>query len=89
MVTSMLSSTFKQLDHLILYYKCVALSMPRFIIVFKRYKLCNFRYQKFDLGDDMHLIVRCEHDAVMVGANGEKSFVNIKTLNEWNPYVSA
>lgn len=49
--------------------------------------LC-FRYKKFSLGNDIELIVRCEHDAVMYGVNGELQYINIKTLNEWDPRVS-
>lgn len=48
--------------------------------------LC-FRYRHWKLGDDIDLVVRCEHDGVMTGANGEVSFVNIKTLNEWDSRV--
>eukprot|EP00064_Thunnus_orientalis_P020586 superscaffoldBa00005738_g20726 len=43
-----------------------------------------YRYRHWKLGEDIDLIVRCEHDGVMTGANGEVSFVNIKTLNEWD-----
>uniref|UniRef100_A0A672YMQ5 Eukaryotic translation initiation factor 3 subunit 7 n=1 Tax=Sphaeramia orbicularis TaxID=375764 RepID=A0A672YMQ5_9TELE len=43
-----------------------------------------YRYRHWKLGDDIDLIVRCEHDGVMTGANGEVSFINIKTLNEWD-----
>uniref|UniRef100_A0A8C2TP09 Eukaryotic translation initiation factor 3 subunit D n=1 Tax=Coturnix japonica TaxID=93934 RepID=A0A8C2TP09_COTJA len=43
-----------------------------------------YRYRRWKLGDDIDLIVRCEHDGVMTGANGEVSFINIKTLNEWD-----
>uniref|UniRef100_M3YMD0 Eukaryotic translation initiation factor 3 subunit D n=1 Tax=Mustela putorius furo TaxID=9669 RepID=M3YMD0_MUSPF len=39
-----------------------------------------YRYRRWKLGDDIDLIVRCEHDGVMTGANGEVSFINIKTL---------
>jgi len=45
------------------------------------------RYRKWNLGDGIELIVRCEHDAMMLGPNGEESFINIKTLNEWDPRV--
>lgn len=45
------------------------------------------RYRRWKLGDDIDLIVRCEHDGVMIGANGEVSFINIKTLNEWDSRV--
>uniref|UniRef100_A0A3Q3N3N1 Eukaryotic translation initiation factor 3 subunit D n=1 Tax=Mastacembelus armatus TaxID=205130 RepID=A0A3Q3N3N1_9TELE len=43
-----------------------------------------YRYRHWKLGDDIDLIVRCEHDGVMTGANGEVSFINVKTLNEWD-----
>lgn len=44
-------------------------------------------YRRWKLGEDIDLIVRCEHDGVMTGANGEVSFINIKTLNEWDSRV--
>uniref|UniRef100_A0A8C2X1X2 Eukaryotic translation initiation factor 3 subunit D n=1 Tax=Cyclopterus lumpus TaxID=8103 RepID=A0A8C2X1X2_CYCLU len=47
-----------------------------------------YRYRHWKLGDDIDLIVRCEHDGVMTGANGEVSFINVKTLNEWDSRVS-
>uniref|UniRef100_A0A8C7CD99 Eukaryotic translation initiation factor 3, subunit D n=1 Tax=Oncorhynchus kisutch TaxID=8019 RepID=A0A8C7CD99_ONCKI len=43
-----------------------------------------YRYRRWKLGEDIDLIVRCEHDGVMTGANGEVSFINVKTLNEWD-----
>ena len=39
------------------------------------------------MGNDIELIVRCEHDAVTVGPSGELQFMNIKSLNEWDPKV--
>ena len=45
------------------------------------------RYRKFDLGDGINLIVRCEHDAVTLDTSGEQIFLNIKTLNEWDSKV--
>jgi len=48
----------------------------------------GYRYRKFDLGDGVELICRCEHDAVTVGSNGETQFMNIKGLNEWDPHYS-
>lgn len=48
---------------------------------------CPCSYRRWKLGDDIDLIVRCEHDGVMTGANGEVSFINIKTLNEWDSRV--
>lgn len=50
--------------------------------------LFYFRYRSWDLGDGVELIVRCEHDSVMLGPNGELQFINIKALNEWDPRVS-
>ncbi|KAG8185252.1 hypothetical protein JTE90_023868 [Oedothorax gibbosus] len=44
-----------------------------------------YRYRSWDLGDGVELIVRCEHDAVMLGPNSELQFINIKALNEWDP----
>jgi len=49
----------------------------------------GYRYRKFDLGDGINLVVRCEHDAVIITPkNDEKQFLNIKTLNEFDPRVS-
>jgi len=48
----------------------------------------GYRYRKFDLGDNINLVVRCEHDAVLAAPNNEKQFLNIKTLNEFDPRVS-
>jgi hypothetical protein len=47
-----------------------------------------YRYRKYKLGNDIELICRCEHDAVMTGTSGEIQFCNIKTLNEWDSRVS-
>jgi translation initiation factor 3 subunit D len=45
----------------------------------------GYRYRKWDLGNDVKLVARCEHDAVVQG-NTEKDilFMNIKALNEWD-----
>merc|ERR1712168_1583309 len=48
----------------------------------------GYRYRKFDLGDGINLVVRCEHDAMLAAPNGENQFLNIKTLNEFDPRVS-
>jgi translation initiation factor 3 subunit D len=42
-----------------------------------------YRYRKWDLGDNINLIIRSEIDAVQKGANDEKLYLNIKALNEW------
>ncbi|OQR79286.1 eukaryotic translation initiation factor 3 subunit D isoform 1 [Tropilaelaps mercedesae] len=48
----------------------------------------GYRYRQFDLGDEIGLVVRCEHDGVMIGPNGETQYINIKALNEWDPRYS-
>ena len=48
----------------------------------------RYRYRKWDLGNDVVLVARCEHDAVMAGPNNEIMFLNIKALNEWDSKVS-
>ena len=45
------------------------------------------RYRKFDIGNDLNVIVRCEHDGYTVGTNGEKQFLTIRALNEWDSKV--
>lgn len=42
-----------------------------------------YRYRKWKLGDDVTLVVRCEHDAVISGQNDKPQFVTIKAFNEW------
>lgn len=48
----------------------------------------NFRYRKWDLGNGIVLVCRCEHDAGTYGPNGELQLMNIKSLNEWDSRVS-
>jgi len=48
----------------------------------------GYRYRKFDLGDNINLIVRTEHDAVMPTNTADNLYLNIKTLNEFDPRVS-
>ena len=48
----------------------------------------GYRYRKWDLDNNIELIARCEHDAVMTTPNGEIQFINIKALNEWDSRVS-
>merc|ERR1712013_642565 len=43
-----------------------------------------YRYRRWNLGNDLVLICRCELDAVQVGSHGETQFVNLKALNEWD-----
>lgn len=42
-----------------------------------------YRYRKWKLGDDVTLVVRCEHDAVTLGPNDKPQFITIKAFNEW------
>jgi len=44
----------------------------------------GYKYRKWDLGNDIKLVARCEHDAVMTGGNNETLYVNVKALNEWD-----
>jgi len=45
------------------------------------------RYRKWDLGNGIELVCRCEHDAATYGPNGELQLMNIKALNEWDSRV--
>ena len=47
----------------------------------------GYRYRKWDLGNNIKLVARCEHDAVAMGPNNEMQFLNIKALNEWDSKV--
>ena len=48
----------------------------------------GYRYRKWDLGNNIQLIARCEHDAVSQGPNNEMQYLNIKALNEWDSKVA-
>jgi len=43
-----------------------------------------YRYRRWNLGNEINLICRCELDAVQQGTGGEIQFVNLKALNEWD-----
>jgi len=47
-----------------------------------------YRYRKWDLGNNLTLVCRCELDAVQQGSNNEIQYVNIKALNEWDSRFS-
>jgi len=47
-----------------------------------------FRYRKFELDDDLELIVRCEIDAALETKDGSKAFITTKALNEFDPAIS-
>lgn len=42
-----------------------------------------YRYRKWKLGDNVNLVVRCEHDAVIQGPNDKPQYITIKAFNEW------
>lgn len=44
----------------------------------------SYRYRKWDLGNGIELICRCEHDAATYDSTGELQLMNIKALNEWD-----
>lgn len=44
----------------------------------------GYRYRKWTMGNNITLIARTEHDAVMHAAGGELSYINVKALNEWD-----
>ncbi|XP_076039746.1 eukaryotic translation initiation factor 3 subunit d1 isoform X2 [Oratosquilla oratoria] len=48
----------------------------------------GYRYRKWNLGNDIQLIARTEHDAVQAAPNNEVQFINIKALNEWDSRYS-
>ena len=47
-----------------------------------------YRYRKWDLGNNIILVCRCELDAVQQGSNNDVQFVNLKALNEWDSRYS-
>eukprot|EP00088_Acartia_fossae_P035904 TRINITY_DN3702_c0_g1_i2.p1 TRINITY_DN3702_c0_g1~~TRINITY_DN3702_c0_g1_i2.p1 ORF type:complete len:548 (-),score=137.59 TRINITY_DN3702_c0_g1_i2:328-1971(-) len=47
-----------------------------------------YRYRKWDLGNNLLLVCRCELDAVVQGSNNETQFANVKALNEWDSRYS-
>ena len=51
------------------------------------FSLMFCRYRKYKLGNDIELVVRCEHDAVAYGPSGELAMMNVKSLNEWDSRV--
>ena len=44
----------------------------------------GYRYRKWDLGNNIRLIARTEHDAVFGTSEKDKSYMNVKALNEWD-----
>lgn len=48
----------------------------------------GYRYRRFNLGNDIKLVCRCEHDAVINNKDGEPQFLTVRALNEWDSRVS-
>ncbi|KRZ16895.1 Eukaryotic translation initiation factor 3 subunit D [Trichinella zimbabwensis] len=44
----------------------------------------GYRYRTWDLGNDVNLVIRCEHDGVMKSPENETQFLTIKAFNEWD-----
>nr|XP_002126137.1 eukaryotic translation initiation factor 3 subunit D-like [Ciona intestinalis] len=44
----------------------------------------GYRYRKWNLGNNIELVSRTEHDAVLTASSGELSYINVKALNEWD-----
>ena len=44
----------------------------------------GYRYRMWDLGNDISLVCRCEHDAVSIGPDNKKQYLTIKALNEFD-----
>ena len=44
----------------------------------------GYRYRKWELGNDLVLICRCEV-AAAVGSMADPQYMNVKALNEWDP----
>jgi len=47
-----------------------------------------YKYRKWDLGNDIELICRCEVDAASYTPGGELQLLTVKSLNEWDPKCS-
>lgn len=48
----------------------------------------GYKYRKWDLGEGIGLVARCEHDGVLATPTGDLQFLNIKALNEWDSKLS-
>jgi len=48
----------------------------------------GYKYRKWDLGNNIRLIARTEHDAVVGTSEKDIAFMNIKALNEWDSRYS-
>merc|ERR1711879_1089273 len=48
----------------------------------------GYKYRKWDLGNNIRLIARTEHDAVVSTSEKDIAFMNVKALNEWDSRYS-
>jgi len=48
----------------------------------------GYKYRKWDLGNNIRLIARTEHDAVVGTSEKDIAFMNVKALNEWDSRYS-
>lgn len=47
-----------------------------------------YRYRKWDLGDNIQLVARCELNAATKQKSGEPLIATVKALNEFDPKLS-
>jgi hypothetical protein len=47
-----------------------------------------YRYRRWKLDDETSLVARCEVHAVNVDPHGERQFVTLNALNEFDPKVT-
>lgn len=48
----------------------------------------GYKYRKWELGDGVSLVVRCETDAYTKTTKGEQQLVTVKALNEYDGKVT-
>ncbi|XP_066914272.1 eukaryotic translation initiation factor 3 subunit D-like [Clytia hemisphaerica] len=48
----------------------------------------GYKYRKYDIGNGIDLVVRCEHDAYLKTPAGVQQYYSIKALNEFDPRIS-
>lgn len=47
-----------------------------------------FRYRRYEIEDDVYLVVRCELDATFETKDGGRAYITTKALNEFDPAIS-
>jgi translation initiation factor 3 subunit D len=48
----------------------------------------GYRYRKWQLGEDVNLVVRCEVDAYTKNKDNEDAFLTVKALHEFDPKIT-